>query len=846
MVTLCCTFRNTMTVRCCVLEVVLGVCFFTSSLHAVTSELPDPINPIPDPRDNTGRPTWDPGTVSTLRPTQDPWPVPTHQLTRDSGSVSTHQPKEVSVHSHPEFIKLSSKTDFLMRKLRQLEKDRDSDRDKMKVLERRSIENNDDAIRALASSMELQHHVSEIQDRLTQLEENVDNYRLNMNNMRFEQEQIKMELDTYRKLKDSTRRSFRKLDRQFGKYSLRFENLENDIKNVSSSVDIVLEMFEGKMNDNLAKVQSLEQLIENRTKPFFEENFRHIKSRMNRLENNITFPRSTIQLVSNDEGSGDIETDYILTPLEESSNRIETGSGEEILKEIPLGILPHGHPQYLNTEDFILEIQDRDEEISDLQKMVNELKASLSSVQTRLTSIQLGDFMGKLQESLLNFTQNVITLDQWKMASTDIVNSTQINQHQINSLTNMILNNTNHVRDVEWKVADVQSLGYQQFNLLRMYVIQLNNSVQDMKETMSNLRKTQQQQVKVNSELPRQTIDNVLHPDLEHLDTLKSRVEDLSLQIIYNENRISKLEIQVLNESLYECRKYNTDNDQDAKITQVKQEVSKLIETEVMVKEMLKRLDRGLFRVHLTNNNQSDVIKDIVREIQHLSSNVTVVNELEQEVDHVKFMLPRDCEDYYKRGYRLSGLYVIHPINASRSIKVSCDMEDRSGGWTVIQRRFDGSEEFARGWEDYKVGFGSTESEFWLGNDLIHSLTYHKNLSLKIDMVDVDDVYWTVTYSHFSIGNEDSKYKLYVDGYQGNATDSLEYSDEMGFSTPNQDNDGSSTNCAMYYTAGWWYKHCHFSNLNGRYDLGMVWYNYDKGEWIQLKRASMKVKEFVV
>ncbi|OWF48519.1 protein scabrous-like [Mizuhopecten yessoensis] len=879
-----------MSVSCvCVLGVVLGGCLFIPVLQAITTETPDPPKPTTNPRDYTGRPTWDPGAVLTRRPardpgavntrrptrdqgvvntrrptwdpgavnnrrpTRDPGAVNTRRPTRDPGTVSTQQPKEVPVHSHPDIIKLSSKTDFMMRKLRQLEKDRDSDRDKIKELERHSLENNDDAIRALASSMELQHHVSEIQDRLTQLEENVDNYRLNMNNMRFEQEQIKTELDTYRKLKDSTRRSFRKLDRQFGKYSLRLENLENDIRNVSSNVDIVLEIFQDGMKDNFGKIQSLEQLIENRTKPFFEGNFRHIKSRMNKLEQNMTFPRSSLQLVTNEEGSGDVNTDYILTPIQESSNHIETGSGEETLREIPIGILPHTHSQYLNTEDFILEIQERDEEISDLEKMVDQLKASLSTMETRLTSIQLGDFMGKLQDSLLNFTQNVITLDQWKMASTDIVNSTQFNQRQITALTNMILNNSNHVRDVEWKVADVQSLGYQQFNLLRMYVIQLNNSVQDMKDTMSNLRPSQQQyqqqqqqQLNTNRESPRQPTGNASPPDMEHLDTLKSRVEDLSLQIIYNENRISKLEIHALNESLFECKKYNKDNNQDAKITQINQEVSKLIQTEIMVKEMLKRLDRGLFRVHLANNNQSDVIKDIVREIEHLNSNVNAIDELKQEVDHVRFMLPRDCEEYYKRGHRLSGLYVIHPANASRSLKVSCDMEDESGGWTIIQRRIDGSEEFARGWDDYKAGFGSSDSELWLGNDLIHSLTQNKNLSLKIDMVDMEDKYWTVTYSHFRIGNEESKYKLYVDGYQGNATDSLESSDEMGFSTPDQDNDGSSTNCAMYYTAGWWYKHCHYSNLNGRYQLGMVWYNYDKGEWIQLKRATMKVKAFVL
>jgi len=35
----------------------------------------------------------------------------------------------------------------------------------------------------------------------------------------------------------------------------------------------------------------------------------------------------------------------------------------------------------------------------------------------------------------------------------------------------------------------------------------------------------------------------------------------------------------------------------------------------------------------------------------------------------------------------------------------------------VIQRRFNGSEDFYRNWKDYRQGFGSKTKEFWLGKE---------------------------------------------------------------------------------------------------------------------------------
>ena len=207
----------------------------------------------------------------------------------------------------------------------------------------------------------------------------------------------------------------------------------------------------------------------------------------------------------------------------------------------------------------------------------------------------------------------------------------------------------------------------------------------------------------------------------------------------------------------------------------------------------------------------------------------------------------KDCSELLQSGQTHSGVYSIDP-DVKGSFDVYCDMRTDGGGWTVFQRRQDGSVDFYRGWNDYKSGFGNLTAEFWLGNDKIHRLTASRASSLRVELEDWNGVRVYAKYGRFNIGDEQAKYRLEVSSYSGTAGgDSLAYHNNMAFTTKDRDNDVLSTvNCAVFYTGAWWYDSCQLSNLNGKYmgnktDYGGIrWYHF-RG-WISLKFSEMKLR----
>ncbi|KAM4652830.1 fibrinogen-like protein 1 [Discoglossus pictus] len=189
-------------------------------------------------------------------------------------------------------------------------------------------------------------------------------------------------------------------------------------------------------------------------------------------------------------------------------------------------------------------------------------------------------------------------------------------------------------------------------------------------------------------------------------------------------------------------------------------------------------------------------------------------------------LFPRDCAEIYKQGIRDNGIYTIQPIPLRQPFEAYCDMVTDGGGWTVFQRRQDGTVDFNRTWHDYKLGFGSPQGEHWLGNENLHSLTRLGQHTLRIELEDWYGVKRYAIYKKFKVASEQNKYRLTAREYSGNAGNALSYSrnynhDHKLFTTYDSDNDNyPSGNCGTYYGAGWWFDTCLAANLNGKYHRG--------------------------
>ncbi|XP_069139218.1 angiopoietin-related protein 1-like [Argopecten irradians] len=206
-----------------------------------------------------------------------------------------------------------------------------------------------------------------------------------------------------------------------------------------------------------------------------------------------------------------------------------------------------------------------------------------------------------------------------------------------------------------------------------------------------------------------------------------------------------------------------------------------------------------------------------------------------------------DCSDLCCTN--CSGVYSITPVKGT-TFDVYCETDIIGGPWTVIQRRFDGSVDFYRNWEDYKQGFGNVNGEYWLGLEYIYSLL-QLDQRLYILLESWNGTAKHAEYESFSIKDESFNYNLTIDGFSGNVVDKFSQHGHQQFSTYDRDNDITNRTCASFARGGFWYRNCYAINLNGIYMMdegtderrSMNWNHFfpDRRQ-MPLRKCSMMIK----
>uniref|UniRef100_A0A4W5RPS1 Fibrinogen C-terminal domain-containing protein n=1 Tax=Hucho hucho TaxID=62062 RepID=A0A4W5RPS1_9TELE len=195
----------------------------------------------------------------------------------------------------------------------------------------------------------------------------------------------------------------------------------------------------------------------------------------------------------------------------------------------------------------------------------------------------------------------------------------------------------------------------------------------------------------------------------------------------------------------------------------------------------------------------------------------------------------RDCQHVLDSGETTNGINLLRPQSANRLLQAWCEQTKAQGGWTVIQRRQDGSANFFRTWEQYKQDFGNLDGEYWLGLEHLYWLTKQVHYKLRVAMEDWQGHQVFSECHSFRLEPESDWYRLRLGEYQGNAGDSMSWHNNKAFTTLDKDKDA-------YSEGGWWYHMCAHSNVNGMwYRGGHYRSRYQEGVG-QFHRGSYSLK----
>ncbi|XP_060650542.1 fibrinogen-like protein 1 isoform X2 [Drosophila nasuta] len=332
------------------------------------------------------------------------------------------------------------------------------------------------------------------------------------------------------------------------------------------------------------------------------------------------------------------------------------------------------------------------------------------------------------------------------------------------------------------------------------------------------------------------------------LQLCKNKVDKSESEINSQQNIILKLKEQLTDKST------NLENCQ----VQLKSVNSSLIEKDENIKRFSENIKNNTERqktLELELEKSKSIIIKHEKDIQLCRSENNKLNRTSENIrkEQKKFQLKLTESETKLSQSELDKLNAttclpfgdysgVHQLNVSGIglFNVLCDSQLAGPGWIVIQQRVREYENFTRDWATYRKGFGSFESDFFLGLEKIHRITSLQRFELYIHLVALNGRTYNARYDDFKISDEDNGYALNLGKFNGtNIDDDMRDSENMKFTTFDHDNDeDDNRNCAVWHESGWWYNDCDIC-LNTPYPF--CW-NFPSGQFIFLKEVKMLIR----
>uniref|UniRef100_A0A2R8MK46 Angiopoietin 2 n=1 Tax=Callithrix jacchus TaxID=9483 RepID=A0A2R8MK46_CALJA len=360
-----------------------------------------------------------------------------------------------------------------------------------------------------------------------------------------------------------------------------------------------------------------------------------------------------------------------------------------------------------------------------------------------------------------------------------------------------------------------------------------------------------------------QLLENIMENNTQWLMKVLNQTTRLELQLLEHSLSTNKLEKQILDQtseinklqdknSFLEKKVLAMEDNHIVQLQSIKEEKDQLQVLVSRQSSIIKELEKKLVTATVNNSvlqrQQHHLMETVSNLVTMMSTSNPAKSPTVAREEQISF---RDCAEVFKSGHTTNGIYMLTFPNSTEETKAFCDMEAGGGGWTIIQRREDGSVDFQRTWKEYKVGFGNPSGEYWLGNEFVSQLTNQQRYVLKILFKDWEGNEAYSLYEHFYLSSEELNYRIHLKGLTGTAGKISSISQPGNdFSTKDADNDKCICKCSQMLTGGWWFDACGPSNLNGMYYPqrqntnkfnGIKWY-YWKGSGYSLKATTMMIR----